>query len=544
MSAQPSTLPPPRYLVCHLPGFRLERCGWASAQPAALVAEQRSALRIQAASPAASRRGVRSGMSLSQARALLPELEVELLELDSERADLAELARQLLRVSPAVLPLPPDAIAAELGPKGWADTRHPLEWELLRQARRRLQQLGHRVQAVVAGDLFAARILARWGGRPRVVPAGGLAQALAELPIEALEPSPAAAILLRELGLRRVEQLAVLPASAVVGRLGAEGARLHRLAQGQPRRSLSVLRGERAGLPIRGQDLPFPVTEIEPLLFVINRLCRKLCADLHHAGQALVAITLELQIEDAPTLRLAFRTGQPGRDPERLSRLLRQRLEGVQAAGPVLGIALEATQPVPFAGAQEPLPGGCEVLEPLPGVLARLADALGPAALFFPEPRDRWLPEAAWAPVAALDHQDRVRKLPVLPLPGARRQDILPSAFKLNGKDPDPAWPHEAWRLSLPLPRPALLLAEPRPVLLQPRLGSPRRVQLEGRWLDVQRACGHERLCGEWWAVGLDRGYLRLELADGRVLWVYRELGHAYLHGLFDQGAPAVAGAS
>ena len=98
-------------------------------------------------------------------------------------------------------------------------------------------------------------------------------------------------------------------------------------------------------------------------------------------------------------------------------------------------------------------------------------------------------------------------------------------------------------RFSLPLPRPALLLHEPRPVQLEPRLGAPERVQLEGRWLPVRHSWGPELLCVEWWAAGIDRRYWVLELADGRGLWVYCELGHAFLHGFFDQGSPAPAAA-
>ncbi len=102
----------PRYMVCHLPGFRLDRCGWRPGQSVALVAEQRSALRVQACTHQAARTGIVPGMTLAQARALLPELEIELLEPDAEQQDLAELSQQLSRFAPAVAPLPPDALVA------------------------------------------------------------------------------------------------------------------------------------------------------------------------------------------------------------------------------------------------------------------------------------------------------------------------------------------------------------------------------------------------------------------------------------------------
>ncbi len=158
----------PRYLVCHLPGFRLERCGWDARQPVVLVAEQKSALRVQACTARAAQAGVRPGLTLAAARALLPELAVELLEPDEEALDLAELSWQLSRFAPAVAPLPPDALVAELvSPRGGVA---PAEDALLVAAAQRLRLLGHTARLVIADDLFAARVLAAWSSRDVVVP--------------------------------------------------------------------------------------------------------------------------------------------------------------------------------------------------------------------------------------------------------------------------------------------------------------------------------------------------------------------------------------
>ncbi len=526
----------PRYLVCHLPGFRLERCGWDGRQAVALVAEQRSALRVQACTPVAGRAGVVPGMTLAGARALLPELAIELLEPDAERQDLAELAQQLGRFAPAVAPLPPDALVAELlSPAGGPRLPTP-EPALVELVRDRLELLGHPVCVVVADDLFAARVLAVWGDGDRVVPPRGLPQALASLPLRSLAPSPRLGSLLRDLGLRWVGELARLSPADVAGRFGAEGVRLHRLALGGQSSLPMTTRPTDGGLVV-DWELPCPVDSVEPLLFVLNRLCGELCTQLEAGAQGLVALVLVLVLEDAGSLRVSLRTGRPVRSPEHLTRLLRRRLEGLQLAAPVLSVSLE-TQPVPFAGAQSPLLAKGQALEPLAEVAARLADSLGASALFTPRPCDRWRPEAAWAPQPAFDELGRFID-PGLGL--AQEGPELPAATKGGAADPDPTWHHEAWRFSLPLPRPTLLLHEPRPVQLEPRIGPPRRVQIEGRWLPVRRCWGPEQLCVEWWAAGIDRRYWVLELADGRGLWVFCELGHAFLHGFFDQGSPALA---
>ncbi|MEC8424461.1 MAG: hypothetical protein VX000_11840, partial [Myxococcota bacterium] len=89
-----------RYLVAWLPTFRLERCGWSADQRVVLVEEHQGALRIQCATPPAAAAGVRTGMTLAEACALSPELLVERRDAAEESADLAELAEQLLRISP------------------------------------------------------------------------------------------------------------------------------------------------------------------------------------------------------------------------------------------------------------------------------------------------------------------------------------------------------------------------------------------------------------------------------------------------------------
>ena len=99
-----------RYCVVHLPQFRIERCGWRAEDPVVLVAEEKNAMRVQCASSAAHEQGVRPGMSSAEARALLPTLKEEMLDVFGEERDLDELALQLLRVSPSIAALHPDGL--------------------------------------------------------------------------------------------------------------------------------------------------------------------------------------------------------------------------------------------------------------------------------------------------------------------------------------------------------------------------------------------------------------------------------------------------
>ncbi|MFP4270898.1 MAG: DNA polymerase Y family protein, partial [Alphaproteobacteria bacterium] len=79
------------------------------------------------------------------------------------------------------------------------------------------------------------------------------------------------------------------------------------------------------------------------------------------------------------------------------------------------------------------------------------------------------------------------------------------------------------------------LLAEPRPVGAVAAVpdGAPRRLRLDGALQGVAAAEGPERIAPEWWRTpeAATRDYHRLELADGRRLWVRRTGG-------WDEGTP------
>jgi protein ImuB len=523
-----------RYLVAFLPDFRLERCGWTPEERAVLVGESRNALRVLALSAGARRAGLRVGMTVAEARALVPGVEVESANARQEAEDLDELAQQLLSVSPFVAPLVPDAVAAELqaiggpgkGEQAAAGPGHG-ETELLGKVRARLLELGHVCRLVVAEDLRGARMLATWGRADRIVPPGGLVGAQAELPLEALEPEESLHLLLHELGLRTIGDFAALGASAV-SRLGPEGARLRAVAGGLLFRPDFAAREEVEPFALREQ-LPEPVDGAEALLFVAHRLLLDLLVSLEERGRGATRLELALELDNGLISRLSFRLGRPSRNAVLLSRLLRRRIEGLSVEAPIVALRLSAIEHAAFDGSQEGVFQGPQGQGSLADLVAALKDGLGHAALFTPVARDTWRPERAWS-------AGPVELLPQLPSPEGPNAES-PDERQLSD---DPVEPHESWWRGLPLERPPILLAEARPVEIDPPEGPPRRICLDGRWLGVVSINGRESLRGEWWdRGGYDRAYLRLVLADGRVAWVYRELGRGFLHGWFDGGMPA-----
>lgn len=512
-----------RYLVVHLPCFRLERCGWSSEDLVVLVAEEKSALRVQATTPAAHQRGVRVGMTAAEARARVPELETEFLDEEGEAEDLEAITAQLLRVSPNLGTLPPDAMVAEI-------SRLPAPpQELLLQ---RMSFLGHLARIVVADDPRTALAVARWGTRDLVVPPGQSAEALAPLPLEALELPPREAELLEGLGIDTVGAFAALDPAAVAGRLGPVAVAGHQVARGGWQASPLGL-WETEGLATLHQDLPDPVHELEPLIFVLNASIREAAAYLAVAGQAATRLTVRFTLDDLEQTGqrwqdLALRLGRPTRDPARILALLRLRLERFQLAGPVTALSLEITETAVFTGRQRDLMGQEHADELLAEVAGRLQDSLGAHAVLVPRLADRHRPEAAWQPQAfqAGGGRGQVGLF-------QRRRPVSPVASALEA-DPVQEWRGFPER-RLP-PRPPILLPEARAVEVdRPADGVPRALSTDGRWLPVHEARGPEELVGEWWSHGgFRRSYWRLRLRDGRRAWVYEEDGCWLLQGWWD----------
>ena len=85
-------------------------------------------------------------------------------------------------------------------------------------------------------------------------------------------------------GVRTFGDLARLPLAGVAERLGQDGVRLQKLAQGKTDRHLNLVRP-----PIgfeQSLELEYPICELEPLTFVLSRLLNQLCANLNEYALA------------------------------------------------------------------------------------------------------------------------------------------------------------------------------------------------------------------------------------------------------------------
>ncbi len=538
----------PRWLVVHLPVFRLERCGFGPDEPAGLVAEERNAWRVVAATPAARAEGIREGTTAAEARALLPEIELFPYDPEGEAADRQELLQQFGRLSDRIATLGPDDLLLEV-----SRTAHIFEGEpgIVAAAREVAERAGHRSHVAVAVDPVGAAAVARYhlgpaGLAAEIVARGGLRERLAPLPLAALGPSPELYAGLRAVGLRTIAELARLDAASVAGRWGEEAVRLHRIACGQ---AIGV-----PGTP-PGDDGPVVVaaplggaTTLAQLAFVLPGMLGELTRELGARDLAAVRLRIQLRLEHAAPLGITLRVGRPSRDPELLRKLVLARLENVKLVGAVSELVLDVVESAPALGWQPGLVDRTEATEPLPDLLARLMDTLGDAAVFVPSLADRWRPEAAWAPVSV------AQGLPLLNRPPERGAGALPLSARNRGAvalAADPVEAQEQHAPRLPLPRPLVLLARPARIDVHLRDGRPAIVRIPpgGTPADasrpgsgsaalksqVVRAVGPERLSGEWWRIDdpLERDYWAVDIGPGTA-WIFQRGATWYLHGWFD----------
>jgi protein ImuB len=508
-----------RYLVVYLPAFPLERCGYGAADLAGLIAEEKSAMRLQAVTPAARKAGLRPFMTATEARALVPEVELIPQDLIEEQRDRASLIQRFTEISDRVRAPWPDTLVAEItGTSRFFGGEEAQRARSVALARR----LGHDARAVVSDDPRAARALARWG-REGVVPAGGGRGALAELPLEALEPSESLLGALRSVGIERVDAFARLDPAAVAHRFGAEGGTLHALARGHRGAALPEVAADDS--PVRVRTALAGATSLLQLHFVLPGLLGELSVALAQRGLAAVRLRIVLQLErvgeGSSHWGIGVTVGRPTRDVPTLERLVRLRLEGAKLTAPVDELAIEVVEGVPEVGWQPGLTDRTEATEPLPDVLARLADHLGPASLCGAEVVERWKPEAAWKAVA----------WPPGALFGARRAD----GAAARAQAPDPVVLQQHHEVPQLLPRPAILLQRPDAVEVRLEQGRLAAVRLPRGWSRVARCDGPERLRSDWWCTeAWSRDYWVAELGD-RTAWLFVDgRGRWHVHGWFD----------
>ena len=164
--------------------------------------------------------------------------------------------------------------------------------EIAEQIWKQMHARGLEAHVAVAANADAAVCAARGFGQVTVIPRGTEKARLHDLPLVVLAPSPEILETLERWGIRTLGAFAKLPDLEISARLGQEGVKLHKLAQGAATRPIAP-----QAAPLRfveTMDLDYEITTIEPLTFILSRMLDQICARMRSRNLATHEVRLAL----------------------------------------------------------------------------------------------------------------------------------------------------------------------------------------------------------------------------------------------------------
>lgn len=445
-------------------------------------------------------------MTVAHAKAMLAGATIHVQPADPEEDEkrLRRLARWALRFSPHVAS---DASGLMLDLSGCAalfggEARHV---GLIDAA---MAELGLPARLAVAPTPGCAWALARYGAaRICSVTKEEMWTALSDLPVTGLRIDARQIAMLREVGVRRIGELLALPRSELGARFGALLLRRVDQALGDQVEQLDHL------YPVAPLEAAHvfdgPVTGVAGIAHVVNELLHTLLGKLKDVGKGLRRLDAQFCRAGRPPAELTLPLAYCTCDATHLWSLLAPRLERLHMGFGIEEIRLFAAQTDELPAVQFDLwrtraTRARTDLAALGVLWDRLADRLGPQAVFRFEAAETYVPEQAFRPVAAMPAQRRE----VAPIhPAARPTRLFES--------PEPA-------------QAVALIPDSPPGLLRWR----------GQALRILGGTGPERIERPWWGAsrrGGRRDYYRVQDETGRWLWVFyaHATGGWFVHGVW-----------
>ena len=481
-----------------LPTDRLKRRrsgGSPDRTPLVLSLKSVNARIVYAVDDCAARAGLKPGLPLASARAMVNALNVVEADLPADAKMLSRIADWCDRFTPFVALDPPHGLLLDIG-----GVSHLFGGEkaMLSRIHASFKEQGFLAYGAVAGTAAAARALARFADGSVATP-GSEAAVTAPLPVAALDLDPKDTLALNRAGLKTIGQVAARTRAELTARFGKEMVFKLERARGQGEKPISP----RRILPDYSAEQRFaePVTEEDFIAGSILSLARSLCSMLEERGQGARKLEAAFFRTDGIVRRIEVETARPLRDAEVIAKLFRTRLDSLSdELDPGFGFDLVRLC-VPHAERLVPQSVGLEARpdedKEIAFLIDRLAARFGPHRVLSFQPQDTHIPEAAGVAVPA-QHADETK---------------LTWEPRIPGEPPC---------------RPLRLFARPEPIdaVAQVPDGPPIRFRWRRVLHTVALAEGPERIAMEWWATQdpkPTRDYFRVEDETGRRFWLFRE---------------------
>ncbi len=475
------------------------------------------------------------GTTVTQARAVEPDLELRVLSLEGIRSAQEALLDVASSVSPRV---EARAGAAFLDLDG-TEALFPSERGLLTALESRLADVGlEQVRLGIGPTRTVAELAARHRAGGQIVKPEQVSAFLHPLPLDLLDPPEQEVDRLWRWGVRTLGELAQLPRAPLGARLGEEGVKLARRACGEdltPFRPTPVeLRFEEGAESEHGLD------NLEALAFLLRGVLDRLTRRLQLRGLAARKLRVELVLESGKTYARDLELAAPTLEVPVLVSLVRLALERDPPPEPVERARAIAT------------PGDLEAIQldfflpPLPApaelalTVARLEALCGQDRIGAPGVSDTHQLDAARVRSFVLERRASARSDASI----VRAAELSPSALmalrtlrppravRVRGTDR----PEQV----IPTAGPGARAAAHHPLSAQASgLRCARRCAAlaEGTAVTVLQCAGPWRLFGEWWGESrFARDYYDVELSDGGVYRLYQNMEDRswYIDGIYD----------
>lgn len=499
--------------------------------------------RVKACASLALDQGVRPGLPLAEAQALLSptgvqesQLHFELHDPPSDQAALGKLAEWCQQFSPLVgweQADEPDCLWLDVG-----GVSHLFggEESLSCQVVEAFQKRSLTVRVAIADTASAAGAVTRFAAGVQdhrhaslspacfLVPPGDQA-VVDRLPVAALRLPERIQLQLEHLGITRVGQLRSLPRASLAARFGEDLA--NRLAQLEGTVAEFIESHPPAPDWRVNWLLEPPTTHRETLEYVLRQLLTRLTAPLAQQRHGILQLEGQLICPQCPPLSLAVGLFQPTVDPQHLLALLQLQLDRLTLPDVVEEVRVLATATAPLERRQAELfnlPSRGETAK-LAAFVERVSSRLGRERVVRPQLQAESQVELAYRCV---------------PLTGGGEAASSPHRQPVRtGRTPQLLNTRRRPAASSPLLRPLRLLDPPAPIdVIGIALdGPPANFHYQGRSYRVTRVFGPERIETGWWrGPSSRRDYYRVETESGQRFWLFRRLQdqHWFLHGTFE----------
>jgi protein ImuB len=460
-------------------------------------------MRLVAVDEEARKMGLKKGQGVTDARAIIPDVDVIEADPAADHALLEAIADWCDRYTPLVALDGKEGLFLDI-----TGSAHLFGGEkaLLDDILARLFHMGFEVRGAISSAPGLSSAVSRYGALG-IVTADGAEEALVQLPVRALRLPEDTIELLVKSGLKQIGDLIGQPRAPLARRFGP--VLMLRLDQAlgfeeeaiSPRRLVAALSTERR--------LSEPIVDEDHILLLLGKLGESLKRHLERRGEGGKLFELLLFRVDGKVFAIRAGTAMPVRDPARIQALFRARLsaihDDIDAGYGFETVRLSVVNAALFVEQQPDLQGRNREDETLADFIDQMLARFGSDLLTVPALFQSHIPER-----------------------GGR---FLPVTEMMRGDGDSDFYADMAVR-------PIRLFAHPEPVETMAEIpdGPPRSFRWRRTHFRVARAEGPERISAEWWVDGEaapPRDYFRIEDVTGRRYWLYRE-------GLYERGNDAV----